>query len=216
MKYLTESRREFLKQATIAAAFPLLLSCKADTFAQRNETDVLGRLKMKAVTDSGSNWTGAKDVPADVSWRTKLAPVSDKGERIQVSGTVFRADGKTPAPNTLLYLYHTDIYGIYGHDGEPRHGRYRGWMLTDAQGKYEFESIKPASYPNSTIASHIHMTVTTETMKEDWIDSILFEGDGFITPQERVMKKGGFDPILKFVKGSDGVSRGVKSIQLWG
>ncbi len=216
MKRLIENRRDFLKQASIAAAFPFLLSCKADTLAQRRETDALALIKKNAITDPSSNWTGAKDVPPDVSWSTKLAPSADKGERIHVSGTVFKADGKTPAPNTLIYLYHTDIYGIYGRNGEHRHGRYRGWMLTDAKGRYEFESIKPASYPNSTIASHIHMTATTETLREDWVDSILFEGDRFITPQERVAKRGGFDAILKFVKGGDGVSRGVRNIQLWG
>lgn len=216
MKHLIENRREFLKHASIAAMYPFLLSCKADTLAQRRETDVLGLIKKNAVNDPTSNWTGAKDVPADVSWSTKLAPVSDKGERIYVSGTVFGLDGRTPASNALIYLYHTDIYGIYGREGELRHGRYRGWMLTDAKGRYEFESIKPASYPNSTIASHIHMTVTTETIKEDWVDSILFEGDRFITQQERVVRKGGFDPILKFVKSSDGISRGVRNIQLWG
>ncbi|MEO7672867.1 MAG: hypothetical protein ABIU09_02170 [Pyrinomonadaceae bacterium] len=145
-----------------------------------------------------------------------MAPDSDKGERILVSGTVLRPDGKTPAANTLIYLYHTDIYGIYGRNGEHRHGRYRGWMLTDSRGRYEFESIKPASYPNSTIASHIHITLTTESLKEDWVDSILFEGDRFITEQERVVRKGGFDPVLKFVRGSDGISRGVRDIQLWG
>ena len=60
-----------------------------------------------------------------------------------ISGTVFQTDGKTPAPNTLIYLYHTDMYGIYGRGSEHKHGRFRGWMLTDAKGKYEFRSIRP-------------------------------------------------------------------------
>lgn len=86
--------------------------------------------------------------------------------------------------------------------------------MTDEKGTYEFESIRPASYPNSTIAAHIHMTVTTVDRKEDWIDSILFEGDRFITERERESRKGGFDPILKLTKNADGVFTGVRDIKL--
>jgi protocatechuate 3,4-dioxygenase, beta subunit len=133
-----------------------------------------------------------------------------------ISGTVYQPDGKTPAPNTLMYLYHTDIYGHYGKGSEPRHGRYRGWMLTDEKGRYEFSSIRPASYPDSTISAHVHMTITTKDMREDWVDSILFEGDRFITTRERSqIGKGGFNPILNMEKGADGVMRGVRDIQLW-
>jgi protocatechuate 3,4-dioxygenase beta subunit len=149
-----------------------------------------------------------------VTWRTKLSGESDKGERILISGTIYKPDGKTAAPNTLIYLYHTDVYGIYGRNGEHRHGRYRGWMLTDSNGRYEFESILPASYPNSTIAKHIHMTVTTENKREDWVDSILFDGDRFLTARDRTITRGGFDPVLKMVKGSDGMLRGVRDIRL--
>jgi hypothetical protein len=60
------------------------------------------------------------------------------------------------------------------------------------------------------------MTLTGKNFKEDWIDSILFEGDKFITAQERNQagKKGGFNPILELEKGADGILRGVRDIQL--
>lgn len=64
-------------------------------------------------------------------------------------------------------------------------------MLTDQRGRYEFETIMPASYPDSTIAKHIHMTVTGRNRTEDSIDSILFEGDKFLTAQDRAIRKGG-------------------------
>ena len=129
--------------------------------------------------------------------------------------TIIKADGTTAAANTLIYLYHTDVYGIYGRAGEHRHGRYRGWMLTDDRGRYEFESILPASYPNSTIAKHIHMTLTTLDHKEESVDSILFDGDKFLTSRDREIGRGGFDPVLKMVKGTDGILRGVRDIRLW-
>lgn len=210
-----ENRRDFLKRATLSAiAFPLLINCKSDTLAQKAESE-LSLIKKNAIA-AGGEWSGAIDAPDNVSWKTFLAKETDEGEPMLVSGTIFQSDGKTPAPNVLIYLYHTDMYGIYGKKGEHKHGKFRGWMLSDATGKYEFRSIRPASYPNTTFAAHVHMTLTGKNFKEDWIDSILFEGDKFISPREREMagKKGGFNPILKLEKGADGILRGARNIQL--
>ena len=210
------NRRDFLKRASLfAASLPLLINCQSDTLAQKNTEDVLSLIKKNAQA-AGAEGMGAIDAPAAVAWKTVLAKESDEGEPMIVSGTVFQTDGKTPAPDVLVYLYHTDMYGIYGRSGEHKHGKFRGWMLTDKQGRYEFRSIRPASYPNTTFAAHVHMTLTGKNFKEDWIDSILFEGDKFISQRERETagKKGGFNPILKLEKGADGILRGVRDIQL--
>ncbi len=220
MSQTNENRREFLKRATIAAfAFPLLMNCKSDTLAQKSNENILDAIKKNALGLEGpGEWSGAKDAPADVSWRTVLSKDADKGDKMLISGTVYQPDGKTPAPNVLIYLYHTDIKGYYGRvNGEHRHGRYRGWILTDAKGNYEFQTIKPAPYPENRFAAHIHTTLTTKTMKEDWIDNYLFEGDTLISQRERETagKKGGFQPILKLEKGANGIWSANRDIQLW-
>ncbi len=220
MNQLTENRRDFLKRASLAAiAFPILINCKSDATAQKSTESLLDLIRKNAIgRDGPGEWSGAKDAPADVSWKTTMAKETDEGEPMIISGTVFERDGKTAAPNILIYLYHTDMYGIYGRKGDAhRHGKFRGWMLTDERGKYEFRSIKPASYPDTTFAAHVHMTVTGKDFREDWIDSILFEGDRFITQRERdeAGKKGGFQPIVKLEKGADGMLLGVRDIQLW-
>ena len=87
-------------------------------------------------------------------------------------------------------------------------------MLTDERGRYELQTIMPASYPNSTIAKHIHMTVTTKDLKEDWVDSILFEGDKFLTERDRTIHRGGFNSVLKLTQ-DNGLLRGVRDIRLW-
>lgn len=215
MSQQKENRRDFLKGASIALALPLFTGCRNNTLAQQADNEILAEIRRNAITSGDLSWSGARDAPAGVTWNTTLARSNDEGEPILISGNVFLADGKTPAPDTLIYLYHTDIYGYYGRGGEHRHGRYRGWMLTDKRGRYEFRTIKPASYPNSTVASHIHMTVTRRDLREDWVDSILFEGDRFITAQERIPRKGGIRAILSMDKGSDGIARGRRDIVLW-
>jgi len=213
---MNETRRDFLKNAIVtAAALPLISSCRRTTLAVETKPGILETLRKNA-QPRGTTAMGAIEVPDDVSWRTAFPVTGDDGEQMIISGTVYKPDGKTVAPNTLLYFYHTDKYGIYGRAGEHPHGRFRGWMLTDARGRYEFSSIRPASYPNSTQSQHVHMTVTTLEQREDWIDSILFEGDKFLTQRERdtAGKRGGFNPIVTLERGKDGIQRGVRDIQL--
>ena len=176
MNEQTEDRRDFLKRASMAAiAFPFFLSFKTDTLAQKTEND-LTLIKTNAMP-SGTEARGAIDVPDNVSWKISLPKKSDKDEPMIISGTIFQPDGRTPAPSILIYFYHTDSEGYYGRSGEVRDGHFRGWMLTGANGKYEFSSIKPAPYPNRTEAAHVHMTLTGKNFKEDSINAILFEGD---------------------------------------
>lgn len=212
MNQSVENRREFLQRATIlTASIPFLANC---TIAQSS----LGEFDLikKNAVQNNEDWNGAKDAPSDVSWKTILSKDSDTGEKMIISGITFESDGKTPAPNVLIYLYHTDIYGYYGKNGEHRHGRYRGWMLTDAKGRYEFHTVKPAPYPGRNFAAHIHTTITTKNLKEDWIDNYLFEGDNLISARERqeAGKKGGFNPILTLEKGRNDIWYGVRNIQI--
>jgi len=220
MNQKNENRREFLRRAGLAAVtIPFLINCKSDTLAQKSEADVLSLIKKNANTSPSVNWCGAIDAPADVSWKSVLSKKSDRDEPMVISGTVYNPDGKTPAPNVLIYFYHTDSEGYYNRkrDGEPLHGHFRGWMLTDAKGRYEFSSIRPAAYPERKFAAHVHMTLTGKNFREESIDSILFEGDPLISREERQTagRKGGFNPIVKLEKGASGIWQATRDIQLW-
>ena len=217
MAFIIEKRRDFLKKAIIATtALPLITSCRNDVVAQRSGNEVLDAIRKNA-RPHGAEGMGAIDFPSDVRPKFDLATKEDKGELMKISGTVYEPDGKTPAANTLIYLYHTDIEGYYGRrSNEHKHGRYRGWMLTNNDGRYSFVTIKPAPYPVQRFAAHIHMTVTTPTAREDWVDSILFEGDRLISSRERADagKRGGFNPIVSLKKGDGDLFYATRDIQL--
>ena len=105
---------------------------------------------------------------------------------IKISGTVYKNDGKTPASDVILYVYQTDDKGKYpskvnSKGWEKRHGYLRGWMKTDALGTYEFYTSRPASYPNSTVPQHIHITVKEPDKNEYYIEDFYFKDDPHIT-----------------------------------
>jgi protocatechuate 3,4-dioxygenase, beta subunit len=114
----------------------------------------------------------------------------EKGPKLAINGVVYKADGKTPAPGVIIYIYHTDQTGVYPNKGDEtgwakRHGYLRGWMKTNEKGEYKFFTLKPAPYPASRIAAHIHITIKEPGKNEYYIDEILFDDDPFLTANER-------------------------------
>lgn len=217
----TKSRREFLKIFSLSvAALPFLFNCKNEILAQRSNKEILDKMRKNApMREDCGNWCGSPhEAPDDVSCKTNLADEKDDGEPLLISGTVYEKDGKTPAPNVLIYAYHTNTKGFYGRGkGDHPHGKHHGWMLTNERGKYEFRTIKPAQYPALDTPAHIHYTLTGVNFKEYWIDDIWFEGDSLITPEikkKQISGRGGFNSILKLEKNAEGILSGVRDIRL--
>jgi protocatechuate 3,4-dioxygenase, beta subunit len=122
-----------------------------------------------------------KNAAAKVTVATKSEP----GERLIVTGKVTDAAGK-PVTGASVYIYHTDNKGYYSSEtnDDNRNPRLRGYMRTDAQGRYEYETIKPAHYPNNRIPAHIHYVVNAEGYRER-VFEIVFTGDPYINDQIR-------------------------------
>lgn len=158
-------------------------------------------------------------MPSTLSWKTKLAPDDEPGERMIISGTIFKRDGKTPARDVILYVYQTDNRGLYSSAPNQtvakRHGHLRGWVKADAQGHYEFSTIRPASYPNSQSPQHIHPIIKEPGLSLYWIDEFVFDDDPFLTEQEKAkQEKRGGSGVIKMTKNSDGVWIGKRDIIL--
>lgn len=110
--------------------------------------------------------------------------------KLKISGTIYQKDGRTPAENVIVYIYHTNRAGIYetkgGEEGwARRHGFIRGWVKTGKDGKYTFYTFRPAAYPRTSIPEHIHMTIKEPDRNEYYIDEIQFEDDPFLTVEQR-------------------------------
>ncbi len=158
-------------------------------------------------------------MPETLFWQTKLAAADEPGEPMIISGTIYKKDGKTPAPDVILYMYQTDNTGRYTAASKQvhakRHGHLRGWVKTDAQGRYEISTIRPASYPNSKNPQHIHPIVKEPGLSLYWIDEFLFEDDPVLTEQEKARQpKRGGSGIIKLRKNDDGIWVGKRDIIL--
>lgn len=112
----------------------------------------------------------------------------EKGQKLLLTGTVFEPGGKTPAPNIILYYWHTDTGGYYTADTktDPKaksHGRFRGWVKSDKNGKYSIYTIRPAPYPNEDLPAHIHLSIKeTDIKNEYYSDDIVFDDDPLLIP----------------------------------
>jgi protocatechuate 3,4-dioxygenase beta subunit len=161
-------------------------------------------------------------MPDSLTSVMNIAGDDEPGERLFVGGQVFRADGKTPYANVLLYAYHTNLNGIYaakgGETGIHRlHGRFHGWCRTDAQGRYSIRTIRPAPYPGGRSVAHIHVVVQEPGGNEPYyINDTVFSDDELVDDRYRAQEKrrGGSSGITDVSKNKKGDWEGVRNIVL--
>jgi protocatechuate 3,4-dioxygenase, beta subunit len=166
-----------------------------------------------------SNARGFASVSGPLSWKTTIATATEPGEPLLISGTIYLPDGKKPASGMVLSVYQTDATGIYSTkstNGDHRDTRIHGAMKTGADGRYEFRTIKPGSYPQSTNAAHIHAYISGPGYPEYWIDEYLFDDDKFVKDEQRTKAAtlASFSPVLKLTRGADGVLRATRDIKI--
>ncbi len=158
-------------------------------------------------------------IPETISAQTSLTAADETGEPLIIRGTIYKADGKTPSADVILYVYQTDSKGLYSKGTTQtkavRHGHIRGWVKSNAKGEYEFKTIRPASYPNSNSPQHIHPIIYEPGKGYYWIDEYVFDDDPLLTASEKskVSNRGG-SGIIKLAKDKNGVWQGKRDIIL--
>ncbi|GAB5524267.1 MAG: hypothetical protein Roseis2KO_21390 [Roseivirga sp.] len=139
-----------------------------------------------------------------------------KGQKTMLTGRVYRHDGKTPAANVLMYYYQTDLSGRYRHLPEEErtmppnplgqtHGYIRGWVKTDALGRYEIRTVRPGTYPSRGEPAHVHISIKEPEMDDHYyIDDFVFDDDPLLTTKRRVaMENRGGSGVLRLVQDGD-------------
>jgi len=143
-------------------------------------------------------------MPANIKSIDTSAAWTEKGQKLLVTGTVYKLDGKTPAPNVVLYYWQTDNNGYYSpkkgmNEKAKKHGHIRGWVKSDKNGKYAIYTIRPAPYPNRDAPAHIHTAIKEPNLKDAYyIDGFVFDDDTLLTGKKRkLLENRGGSGILR-------------------
>jgi protocatechuate 3,4-dioxygenase beta subunit len=122
------------------------------------------------------------------------------GERIVVSGRVLDEDGR-PIRGALVEVWQANAAGRYRHEVDqhpaPLDPNFSGAgrVLTDAEGRYRFVTVKPGAYSwgnheNAWRPAHIHFSVFGRSFTQRLVTQMYFPGDPLFE----------FDPIFNSVR----------------
>jgi protocatechuate 3,4-dioxygenase beta subunit len=146
--------------------------------------------KLLAFPHTITETTGPRFSPKQFPANADLSVVDGKtalGERIIVRGRITDEDGR-PVPHTMVEVWQANAAGRYRHPGDqhdaPLDPNFKGdgRVYTDADGWYEFTSIKPGSYPwpnhyNGWRPNHIHYSFFGPGFATRLITQMYFPGD---------------------------------------
>ncbi len=149
-------------------------------------------------------------MPTSISSIDTSAGWFEPGQKLLVTGKIFKLDGKTPAPNIILYYWQTDTNGYYSfkqgmNEKAKRHGHIRGWVKTDNEGKFSIYTNRPSPYPNKDLPAHIHFSVKEPDLQDEYYtEEINFDDDKLLIPYLKKYpqeNRGGSGIVRVLVKG---------------
>ena len=122
-----------------------------------------------------------------------------QGQRIIVAGRVVDEDGR-PVSGALIEMWQANAAGRYRHakDEHPApidpNFTGAGRVLTDAEGRYQFTTVKPGAYPwrnhhNAWRPAHIHFSLFGASFRTRLVTQMYFPDDPLIA----------HDPILQSI-----------------
>ena len=127
-------------------------------------------------------------MPSSIGASASIVPRGEPGEPMRIEGIVRDTSGR-PVEGVIVYAYQTDTRGVYP-PASTRHGALRAWVRSDASGQFRFDSIRPASYPGTTIPQHVHMHVVEPGCCTYYVDDLLFDDDPHLDAAERGRQSG--------------------------
>ena len=166
----------------IFGLFVMTSSC-GQTSSQRDDNQQIIQAPIDTCDDPDANINCCFiNMPATLTSTMTITNEKEAGNKLIISGTIFKADGITPYPGIILYAYHTDSKGYYSKNGNETgvqkwHGRLHGWCKTDNNGHYRIQTIRPARYPDNTMPAHIHAAIKTDSGQMYWITDYVFKDD---------------------------------------
>ncbi len=137
------------------------------------------------------------DIPANYKKRSPIYDYSEKqlnsvdtipdfasrSNKLKITGTIYENDGVTPAKNVLLFINQADEDGNFElkRHNKKRYVKHRGWVRTDADGRYTFYTFVPGKYIFGNELTQIHPIIKEPSKPEYKIESFVFDNDPLLT-----------------------------------
>lgn len=144
---------------------------------------------------------------AQLSNTANIPDYDSKEQKLKISGTIYMSDGVTPAKDVILYIEQANEHGDFDlrEENDKRYVYHRGWIKTDADGKYTFYTFIPGGDRRYRILQQLFPIIKAPNAQEYVLDTFLFDDDPLLTKlcRKRIAKKGDPSRILKPTKKDD-------------
>lgn len=190
------SRRELLKRGLVGLAVMgtggLFLRAEEEPTEPNGDLGAYGEyLRQKSPPRNAENGGRAGWAPTEdnilgpfhrkgAPYRSKISPPLAAGAPLLIRGRVWGHDTKKPLPDTQIDIWQADHGGKYDDGGRGGESfRCRARLITDENGYYEYETIRPGRYRigrRTWRPSHIHYWVRRSGYKQ-LITQLYFRGD---------------------------------------
>jgi protocatechuate 3,4-dioxygenase beta subunit len=189
---------------------------KRRSFIKNSSMTALSISVFGTIQWNGKNFVGNTPTTTDIlgpfyrpgaPMRSDIIPPDSKGSPMNLNGTIFKEDGKTPLNNVLVEIWQCDENEHYDNTSDSY--LFRGAIKTGKNGKYAFKTIVPVPYkadPNDESSwrpAHIHMRVSVDE-QQDLITQIYFKGDKYNDTDRSASSPQAVNRILNIVKNSSG------------
>lgn len=220
---MKKSRRQFLQHSSAAAASFGIIGCQQPGIAgassppspapQSPAHQIPGHPSPKTCIQTTRDAFGegpfyTQNPPALKN--AVLAAAQEPGARMIIRGRLFNLDCSRVLPHTVIDVWHANAAGQYDNAGY----NLRGQTLTDDQGFYSFETIKPGKYLNGARfrPAHIHFKITPPGF-QTLTTQLYFEGDPDLsTDMATTTDRPGFEArerIIALTPALDGKLEGI-------
>jgi protocatechuate 3,4-dioxygenase beta subunit len=133
------------------------------------------------------SWNEAQESrPLTMTSSGRVAEVSEPGVPLIIHGQVFEPDG-TSADGVVVHAYHRDRDGFdFGpNDDSLTTWRLQGWVETDAEGRFELHTIRPAPDHLGREGAHIHFTLESNDFGRQWAPTVYLADDPLVSSDQR-------------------------------
>ncbi len=119
-----------------------------------------------------------------------LAPAHEPGEWIDVDGRVVDTQGKAVA-GAVVRVYATGADGRYHPSIEgDQLPRIFGTLVTGADGRFSFRTVRPGSYPGTRDARHVHITARAGSLRLARPGYAVFDDDPLLSEPQNEEQRG--------------------------